>query len=149
MPILSQHLVSLLCILTLQERTLIKIRYHHCYCGCGLLRCYCGAKHHLDQSYIFPDSKLEGVCLNLRKQWDRGTDYNRAPVSTLGLWHYPATITDTTTTWEVASFSPDAAGQFKTKTTGAVINNFGGRLQMVWFMGWATEWARTSNYLNH
>ena len=80
---------------------------------------------------------------------EQRTDYNRAPVSTLGLWHYPATITDTTTTWEVASFAPDAAGQFKTKTTGAVINNFGGRLQMVWFMGWATDWAKTSNYLNH
>lgn len=48
---------------------------------------------------------------------------------------------------EVAQFSP--AGAFTTKTTAAVINNFGRRQQMVWFTSWATDWAPASNLLQH
>lgn len=70
-----------------------------------------------------------------------------ASLSTLGLWHYPAVITDPTTTWEVASF--DTAAGFTTKTSGVVINKFATREQMVFFITWASEWSRTSNYLNH
>jgi hypothetical protein len=70
-----------------------------------------------------------------------------ATLSTLGLWHYPAIITDPTTTWEVASLDP--AASYTTKTSGAVINKFGTREQMVFFITWASEWSRTSNYLNH
>ncbi|KAB5559933.1 hypothetical protein GE09DRAFT_1115011 [Coniochaeta sp. 2T2.1] len=70
-----------------------------------------------------------------------------AGVTTEGLWHYPATITNTSVATEVAQFAP--AGSFTTKTTAAVINNFGTRQQMVWFISWATDWSPTSNYLQH
>ncbi|KAF2458194.1 hypothetical protein BDY21DRAFT_363118 [Lineolata rhizophorae] len=71
-----------------------------------------------------------------------------AGVSTSGLWHYPASITNTTAATEIAKFDP--AGDFNSETTAAVINHFdGGREQMVWFMGWATVWSPTSNYLQH
>ncbi|KND91101.1 hypothetical protein TOPH_04286 [Tolypocladium ophioglossoides CBS 100239] len=70
-----------------------------------------------------------------------------AGVSTQGLWHYPATITQSNTTWEFASFEP--AGSFNTKTTAAVINSLEGRQQMVWFIDWAPEWSATTNYLQH
>lgn len=70
-----------------------------------------------------------------------------AGVSTEGLWHYPATISNTTTTKEIASF---AANSVTTdKTTAAVINNFDGRQQMVFFIGFDTTWSATSNYLQH
>jgi hypothetical protein len=68
-------------------------------------------------------------------------------MSTEGLWHYPATITDPATTWEVAQFSP--AGSFSTVTTAAVINSFAGRQQMVWFTSWASDWSSTSAFLQH
>ncbi|KAH6685826.1 hypothetical protein F5X68DRAFT_269203 [Plectosphaerella plurivora] len=67
-------------------------------------------------------------------------------ITTAGLWHYPAKITDSTTTWEVASFS--AGGGYE-KSSAAVINNFGGREQWVWFTSWAPNWSATSNYLQH
>lgn len=70
-----------------------------------------------------------------------------AGVTTSGLWHYPAVITDPATTWEIAKFG--AGGSFSTETTAGVINNFNGREQMVWFTGWATDWSATSNYLQH
>ncbi|POR39131.1 Uncharacterized protein TPAR_00683 [Tolypocladium paradoxum] len=70
-----------------------------------------------------------------------------AGVTTQGLWHYPATITQANTTWEFASFEP--AGSFQTKTTAAVINSLEGRQQMVWFISWAPDWSATSNYLQH
>jgi hypothetical protein len=68
-------------------------------------------------------------------------------LTTDGLWHYPAKITDPATTWEIAQFS--AAASFSTVTTAAVINKFGGRQQMVWFSSWATDWSPTSNFLQH
>lgn len=70
-----------------------------------------------------------------------------ATVSTEGLWHYPATITNSSIATEIAKFAP--SGSFTTDTTAAVINNIGGREQMVWFMSWATDWSQTSNYLQH
>lgn len=70
-----------------------------------------------------------------------------ANASTSGLWHYPATITNSSIATQIATFDP--AGSFTTTTTAAVINNIGGRQQMVWFMGWATDWSQTSNYLQH
>ncbi|PNY27996.1 Uncharacterized protein TCAP_02067 [Tolypocladium capitatum] len=69
-------------------------------------------------------------------------------VSTLGLFHFPASITRPGTTWEVASYEP--AGSFNTRTTAAVINSVRGRQQMVWFIGWAAaDWSATSTYLQH
>ncbi|KAF3762059.1 hypothetical protein M406DRAFT_104348 [Cryphonectria parasitica EP155] len=67
--------------------------------------------------------------------------------STAGLYHYPATITNSSIATQFATF--DAAGDYTTTTTAAVINNIGGRQQMVWFMSWATDWSQTSNYLQH
>jgi hypothetical protein len=77
-----------------------------------------------------------------------------ATMSTVGLWHYPATITDPTTTVEIAAFAPATGGdasdsQFTTTSTAAVINTFGTRQQLVWFTSWATDWAATSNFIMH
>jgi hypothetical protein len=68
-------------------------------------------------------------------------------VSSQGLFHYPAKIADPTTTWEIAQFGP--GGSFTTSTTAAVINNFAGRQQMVFFTSWGTDWSETSNFLQH
>ncbi|KAL1968306.1 hypothetical protein VTN77DRAFT_2141 [Rasamsonia byssochlamydoides] len=70
-----------------------------------------------------------------------------AGVSTEGLWHYPATITDTNTTKEIAQFAPNA--NFSSNSTAAVINNFNGRQQMAIFTSFDTTWSATSNYLQH
>jgi hypothetical protein len=70
-----------------------------------------------------------------------------ASISTTGLYHYGASVADTSTTTEVAQFA--ANGQITTTTSAAVINNFSGRKQMVFFIGWATEWSPTSNILQH
>ncbi|KAL3424693.1 hypothetical protein PVAG01_03974 [Phlyctema vagabunda] len=81
-----------------------------------------------------------------------------AGVSTAGLWHYPASITNSSIATEFASFAPTFAtngtmgtnsSAFTTKSTAGVINNFGDRQQMVFFISWATDWAQTSNYLQH
>ncbi|KAM0330547.1 hypothetical protein ACHAQA_003494 [Verticillium albo-atrum] len=69
-----------------------------------------------------------------------------AGVSSQGLYHYPATITDSQTTKEVAKF---AGGAGVVAGTAAVINNFEGREQFVWFTSWAPEWSATSNFLQH
>jgi hypothetical protein len=69
-----------------------------------------------------------------------------AGVSTQGLYHYPATVSDATTTWQIAQFA--AGGGFQA-STAAVINNFAGRQQMAFFIGWATDWSATSNFLQH
>jgi hypothetical protein len=68
-------------------------------------------------------------------------------MSTQGLWHYPAIINNASIAWEIAQFAP--SGSFTTPTTAAVINNIGGRQQMVWFTSWATDWSPTSNFLQH
>ncbi|QDS77798.1 hypothetical protein FKW77_005623 [Venturia effusa] len=70
-----------------------------------------------------------------------------ATLSTSGLWHYPAIITESSTTWEVAQFGP--GGPFTSTTTAAVINQFGKRQQMAWFTSFATDWSTTSNFIQH
>lgn len=78
------------------------------------------------------------------------TTYNSgAGVSTQGLWHYPATISNSTIAQQIAAFAPDSAGTVTSTTTAAIINNIGGRQQMVWFMGWATDWSQSCNFLQH
>ncbi|CAD0114117.1 unnamed protein product [Aureobasidium uvarum] len=72
-----------------------------------------------------------------------------ATISTQGIWHYPATITNPNTTWEVASLATSSDGTFSGPSTAAVIHRDGSRLEMVWFSSWATQWALTSNYLQH
>lgn len=70
-----------------------------------------------------------------------------ATLSTSGLWHYPAIITDSSTTWEAAQFGP--SGSFTSTTTAAVINQFGKRQQMAWFTSFATDWSTTSTFIQH
>lgn len=70
-----------------------------------------------------------------------------AAITTVGLYHYGATVADASTTTEIAQFA--ANGQITSTTTAAVINNFSGRQQMAFFIGWATEWSQTSNILQH
>ncbi|RAK78714.1 putative extracellular serine-rich protein [Aspergillus fijiensis CBS 313.89] len=70
-----------------------------------------------------------------------------AGVSTSGLWHYPATISDTNTTKQIASFASNSV--VSSDTTAAVINNFSGREQMAFFISFDTTWSATSNYLQH
>lgn len=70
-----------------------------------------------------------------------------APVSTLGLWHYPATITNATIATEFAQFGPTEGSP--TISTAGVINNIAGRQQMVFYTSFATDWSPTSNYLQH
>ncbi|KAH8686270.1 hypothetical protein BGZ61DRAFT_533827 [Ilyonectria robusta] len=71
----------------------------------------------------------------------------KATVSTSGLWHVPASITDTSTTKQIAKFGISTG--YTSETVAAVINNFNGREQFVWFIGWAPAWSLTSNYLQH
>lgn len=70
-----------------------------------------------------------------------------ATMSTKNMFHYPAKIVDSATTWQVAKYGP--SGVFTTDTVAAVVNDFAGRKQMVWFGSWATEWSPTSNFLQH
>ncbi|PWY92704.1 hypothetical protein BO70DRAFT_384159 [Aspergillus heteromorphus CBS 117.55] len=70
-----------------------------------------------------------------------------AGISTEGLWHYPASITNTTTTKEVARFAANSVST--SDTTAAVINNFGGREQMAFFLSFDTSWSATSTLLQH
>ncbi|KAL5001217.1 hypothetical protein BDV10DRAFT_21307 [Aspergillus recurvatus] len=70
-----------------------------------------------------------------------------AGVSTSGLWHYTASVTDSNTTKAVASFA--SGGGVDGESVAAVINNFDGRQQMAFFIGFDTAWSQTSNYLQH
>jgi hypothetical protein len=71
-----------------------------------------------------------------------------ANVSTIRLWHYPASITNTNTTKEIAQFG--ANSQFSSTTTAGVINNFeDGREQMVFFTSLDTSWSSTSTFIQH
>ncbi|CAG8100297.1 unnamed protein product [Penicillium salamii] len=70
-----------------------------------------------------------------------------AGVSTTGLWHYPATISNTTSTKQIASFA--ATTGFTSDSVAAVINDFDGRQQMAFFIGFDTTWSATSSYLQH
>ena len=71
-----------------------------------------------------------------------------ATMSTENLWHYPASITDSSTTWEIASFAQSSDGSVGAGTA-AVINNFGARQQMVFFISFGTAWSPTSAFLQH
>jgi hypothetical protein len=72
-----------------------------------------------------------------------------AGVSTQGIWHYPATITNSTLAIEIAQFAASTDSEFTGTSTAAVINNFGNRQQMVFFIGWATDWSESSNFMQH
>jgi len=67
-------------------------------------------------------------------------------LSTNGLWHYPAIITNTTTTTAFLEFATNT--EYNTTTIAGVIQNFGGREQMVFFLD-GGSWSLTTNYLGH
>ncbi|KAJ5428056.1 hypothetical protein N7445_009510 [Penicillium cf. griseofulvum] len=104
----------------------------------------------------FGASAIGGCCANGVEQLVSFTDTSDFPtsglktgagVSTSGLWHYPATISNTTSTKKIASFAPTTG--FPTESVAGVINNFDGRQQMAFFIGFDTTWSSTSNYLQH
>ncbi|KAI2763020.1 CAZyme family CBM87 and CE18 [Penicillium roqueforti] len=70
-----------------------------------------------------------------------------AGISTTGLWHYPATISNTTSTKQFAAFAPTTG--FEAESVAGVINDFDGRQQMAFFIGFDTTWSSTSSYLQH
>ncbi|KAL2828816.1 hypothetical protein BJY01DRAFT_255239 [Aspergillus pseudoustus] len=70
-----------------------------------------------------------------------------AGVSTKGLWHYPASIVNSTNTKAIAVFAGNQV--IAKETTAAVINNFNGRQQMAFFIAFDTTWSPTSVYLQH
>jgi len=70
-----------------------------------------------------------------------------AGVSTQGIWHYPASISNTTSTKQIAGFAANSVTA--SDSVAAVINDFDGREQMAFFIGFDTTWSATSNYLQH
>ncbi|PTD01203.1 hypothetical protein FCULG_00012661 [Fusarium culmorum] len=71
-----------------------------------------------------------------------------AGLSTKGIYHYPATITDPTIAKQIARFGP--GGGYTSDTVAGVINSFtDGREQLVWFLGWAHDWSQTTAFLQH
>ncbi|KAG9248805.1 hypothetical protein BJ878DRAFT_531679 [Calycina marina] len=70
-----------------------------------------------------------------------------AGISSIGLWHYPALVTNTSIATEFARFATGTG--FDTVTTAGVINNINGRQQMVFFLPFATDWNIASTFLQH
>ncbi|KAJ5192756.1 hypothetical protein N7449_008898 [Penicillium cf. viridicatum] len=104
----------------------------------------------------FGTSAIGGCCDNGVEQLVSFTDITDFPtsglktgagVSTSGLWHYPATISNTTSTKQIASFAPTTG--FTTESVAGVISDFDGRQQMAFFIGFDTTWSSTSSYLQH
>ncbi|KAJ9493133.1 hypothetical protein VN97_g153 [Penicillium thymicola] len=104
----------------------------------------------------FGTSAIGGCCDDGVEQLVSFTDISDFPtsglktgagVSTSGLWHYPATISDTTSTKQIASFAPTTG--FATESVAGVISDFDGRQQMAFFIGFDTTWSSTSSYLQH
>jgi hypothetical protein len=73
-----------------------------------------------------------------------------ANLDTSGLFHYPSTIQNTTTTTAIAQFGPASDGSTAANSTAAVINKFeSGRQQMVFFIDFSQNWSATSSILQH
>ena len=72
-----------------------------------------------------------------------------ATMSTLGIYHYPAQIINSTLAKEFLQLGPSADGLFNATSTAGVINNIGGREQMVFYVPFSTDWAVTSVWLQH
>ena len=58
------------------------------------------------------------------------TEQSGAGVSTLGLFHYPATITNASIATEFAQFAPASSTSVSKGGSAGVINNIGGRQQV-------------------
>ncbi|KKK19527.1 hypothetical protein AOCH_007249 [Aspergillus ochraceoroseus] len=114
------------------------------------------------QTDVYPGSKFgttavtDGCCADGVEQLISFSDVSDFPtsglrtgagVTTEGLWHYPASISDSSTTKAIATFAANSVTN--TESTAAVINNFNGRQQMAFFISFDTTWSATSNYLQH
>ncbi|KUJ08212.1 uncharacterized protein LY89DRAFT_599894 [Mollisia scopiformis] len=96
-------------------------------------------------------------CDGTLEQWMAISDQSQFPtagivvgagLSTKGLYHYPASISNSTLAKAFALFGTTTG--FTSNTVAGVINNFGnGRQQMVFFLGFATDWSTTSIILQH
>ncbi|KAI9733677.1 MAG: hypothetical protein M1834_003279 [Cirrosporium novae-zelandiae] len=104
----------------------------------------------------FGTSPLGGCCNTGVEQYisiSNGTAFSAAGLKTWanmsssGLWHYPATITNSSIATEFLQFAPNT--QFTSNSTAGVINNIGGRQQMVFFTSFGMTWSATSNFLAH
>ncbi|ESZ97904.1 hypothetical protein SBOR_1703 [Sclerotinia borealis F-4128] len=72
-----------------------------------------------------------------------------ATMSSKGIYHYPTQIINSTLAKEFLQFGASSDGQFTTASTAGVINNIGGREQMVFYVPFSTDWAVTSVWLQH
>ncbi|KAE8446471.1 hypothetical protein EG329_011934 [Mollisiaceae sp. DMI_Dod_QoI] len=100
---------------------------------------------------------LGSCCDGTQEQWMAISDQSHFPtagivvgagLSTKGLYHYPASISNSTLATAFAVFGTTTG--FTSNTVAGVINNFGnGRQQMVFFLGFATDWSTTSIILQH
>lgn len=82
----------------------------------------------------------EGCCNNNAEQLISFTNTTGFPtanlktgagITTQNLWHYPAKITNSKTTWKIAQFAASSDNAYTSTGVAAVINNFSGRQQMV------------------
>lgn len=104
----------------------------------------------ISNNTAFPTAGLisyASFCPSTHILLDHLTINSGAGVSTVGLWHYPATILNASIATEIAQFAPTTG--FSTTSTAGVINNIAGRQQMVFFTSFATDWSPTSNFLQH
>lgn len=72
-----------------------------------------------------------------------------ATMSTIGLYHYPTQIINSTLAKEFLQFGASSDGLFTTTSTAGVINNIDGREQMVFYVPFSTDWSVTSIWLQH
>ncbi|QSZ30268.1 hypothetical protein DSL72_004790 [Monilinia vaccinii-corymbosi] len=72
-----------------------------------------------------------------------------ATMSTKGIYHYPAQIINSTLAKEFLQLGASSDGLFTGTSTAGVINNIGGREQMVFYIPFATDWSATSTWLQH
>lgn len=73
---------------------------------------------------------------------------HRSPtINMTGLWHYPATLTDTSGS-TVPFLTLGGNADFAAGSYVGVINNFTGREQMVFHTSFGT-WSPVSQYMNH
>ncbi|KAK2595975.1 hypothetical protein N8I77_013487 [Diaporthe amygdali] len=95
-------------------------------------------------------SVLQPISLTNTSAFAQAGLKENAALDTSGLYHYPSTISNTTTTTAIAEFGSASDGSFTSNSVAAVINNFeSGRQQMVFFIDFSPNWSATSSILQH
>lgn len=84
------------------------------------------------QCNLLSSSRTERVsCLYLNHEIDLLLNQRSgAGLTTKGLYHYPAKITNPKVAWEIAQFAPATADNITTTSSAAVINVIDGRQQV-------------------